>query len=250
MTQVVRLEIVHVRWVSFRAGRLWILHIDLLILILPNTTAVILAHVLVMAKLWALHPAHLMLQVLHFVIPGEFSHNLVTFLVERWIEGIRTVREATHVLISYLRRQLGRPDRCAVVRLILVSSRLYQLSSVDELTGAWCVVFGVFNAFLVDSAGLRQVTVSAHLIDHLQVSVYLVGSGQADHVRAPLDLTVQILNLIIDIHLLCGLPVKVYALIVQSIKVALNIGKTWFAFCSCLGRSNGSPESRVTVDNF
>ena len=84
MIQVVRLEIVHVRGVSFRAGRLRILHIDLLILIFLNTATVVLAHILVIGELWALHPAHLVLQVLHLVIPdADLSHQLVALLVER-----------------------------------------------------------------------------------------------------------------------------------------------------------------------
>ena len=68
----------------------------------------------------------------------ELALESIPLLIQRGVEGVRTIRETAHSLVSNLDWELGAD--IAVVWRIVSNVGLHQLVAVDELAGTRCVI--------------------------------------------------------------------------------------------------------------
>ena len=148
------------------------------------------------------------------------------------------VGETTHSLISKMLWELL-PD--LTLRRGVRSRRRRQLWSINELIQAGGVILTVFFTFLINSTGLRQMALLAHMINDLQVSVDLLGRWQTHLRGASTDLHIKVFLFRSNSQVFisnrdlfpsncCSIIVNPF--VVDSVEVALDIVETSFAFLS------------------
>ena len=101
---------------------------------------------------------------------------------------------------------------------------------VNELVVARCVTLRVVYTLLVDLTGHGQVALLSHVVDHLEVFVYLLRGRQAVFVDVLIDLLVQVVLLVFKCDVLGRHAVKVNPLIVKSVEIGSHFLETRLAF--------------------